>query len=181
MANSDPRLETLKADLDELVAGADPSVPPPSFDDDFLRRLISADSAYATLPRKFLASCGFEVTAPGDIDDADLRGELWRLIWVMALLRLLLEHTDHLSDRELYERLYGEELNEPTNFQPGEADAPIYVTDLLGGYGPDEIRLLLTYYADRLDGDHVADLRDSLEGGAPESQPRPYDRDRFLP
>jgi len=181
MMDPQERYANLKADLDELIAGADSSVPAPSFDEGFLRRLISADSAYATLPRKFLADCGFIVKAPEEVGDDELSGELWRVIWAMALLRLLLERTDHLSDRELYERLYEEELTEPTNFQPGEPEAPIYVTDLLGGYGPDEIRLLLTYYADRLEEDHVATLRDSLEGDIPQPRERPHDRDRFLP
>lgn len=175
------RLEHLRADLEELRSGADPSVPAPAIDEPLLVRLVRADSAYATLPRKFLAGCGFEVKAPDEIDDADLRAELWRLIWIMALLRLLLERTDHLDDRRLYERLYEEELMEPTNFQPGEPDAPIYVTDLLGGHSQHEIRLLLTFYADRLDDDLLAELRAGLEGEPPEPRQRPGDRDRFLP
>ena len=180
-AEQKKRLESLRADFEELLSGADPSVPAPDIDEQLLVRLVKADSAYATLPRKFLAGCGFEIKAPDEIDDADLRRELWRVIWVMALLRLLLEHTDHLDDRQLYGRLYDEELMEPTNFQPGEPDAAIYVSDLLGGHSQDEIRLLLTYYVDRLDERDLNELRASLESPAPEPAEPAHDRDRFLP
>ena len=180
-AEQKKQLENLRADLEELQGGADSSVPAPDIDEELLVRLVKADSAYATLPRKFLTGCGFEIKSPDEIDDADLHRELWRVIWIMALLRLLLEHTDHLGDRQLYERLYEEELMEPTNFQPGEPDASIYVSDLLGGYGQDEIRLLLTYYADRLDERDLDELRASLEGDPPEPVEPPHDRDRFLP
>ncbi|MEM1176700.1 MAG: hypothetical protein AAGM22_00020 [Acidobacteriota bacterium] len=174
------RLAILREDLEELREGADPSVPPPSIGEALLTRFVRADSAYATLPRKFFASCGFELKAPDAVDDAEMRGELWRLIWAMAILRLLLEHTDHLDDRALYERLYSVELMEPVNFQPGEVDGSVYVLDLLDPRDSDDRRLLLTYYADRLEAPELKALRSGL-ADPPDPQAPPYDRDQFLP
>ncbi|MEM6792506.1 MAG: hypothetical protein AAF725_00865 [Acidobacteriota bacterium] len=175
------RLENLRADLAELRSSADPALPPPRVEDGLLARLVRAGSAYATLPRTFLAGCGFTLTPPGELADEDLRGELWRLIWILALLRLLLDHTDHLSDRQLYARLYDEVLNDPTTLQPGAEDASVFVCDLLPGSGDAERRLLLAHYSDRLEEDERALHLSRLEGEAPEPRPRPYDRDRFLP
>ncbi|MEM8995284.1 MAG: hypothetical protein AAGF23_10890 [Acidobacteriota bacterium] len=175
------RLEILREDLDELCDGADPSVPAPQIDDALLARFVRADSAYATLPRKFLDACGYALRPPESIDDGEIRGELWRLIWTMAILRLLLEHTDHLSDRELYGRLYGVELMEPVNFQPGEEEGSIYVLDLLDRREPEDRRILLTHYADRLEAPELATLKAAQAGPPPEPQAPPHDRDRFLP
>ena len=180
-ADDRSRLEELRADLEELRASADPSLPAPAFGDAFLARLVLAGSAYATLPRKVLAECGLSLRPPEQLRDEELPGELWRVIWAMALLRLLLDHTDHLGDRELYERLWHVELMEPATFKPGEPSGTTYVCDLLGGHSQDELRLLLTYYADRLDEEERRGALARLEGPPPEPRPRRHDRDRLLP
>ncbi|MEO1086323.1 MAG: hypothetical protein AAFY88_18970 [Acidobacteriota bacterium] len=175
------RLDILREDLEELREGADPSVPSPQLDDALLVSFVRADSAYATLPRKFLAACGYALRPPESIDDGEIRAELWRLIWTMAILRLLLEHTDHLSDRQLYERLYGVELMEPVNFQPGEEEGAIYVLDLLDSREPEDRRILLTHYADRLEAPQLKALKAKIPGSPPEPEAAPHDRDQFLP
>ncbi|MEO1370310.1 MAG: hypothetical protein AAFX50_24265 [Acidobacteriota bacterium] len=175
------RLAVLREDLDELREGADPSVPAPRIDDALLASFVRADSAYATLPRKFLAACGYGVRPPESIDDAEIHAELWRLIWTLAILRLLLEHTDHLSDRELYARLYDVELMEPVNFQPGEEEGSIYVLDLLDRREPEDRRILLTHYADRLEAPELRTLKAAHPGPQPEPEAPPHDRDRLLP
>ena len=130
------RLGSLRDDLEALRRDADPSVPPPEPPDGLLVRLVIGGSPYATLPRKFLARCGFEPPPPETVADDEIRRELWQLIWVLALLRMFLENTDHLGDRELYEYLYHEALLEPTAFMPGEENPPFYSLDPSVGLDP---------------------------------------------
>ena len=174
------RFESLQGDLETLRESADESIPIPDLSDDFLRLLVRQGSAFATLPKTFLARCKLELRSPDELDEHELTAELWKTIWVMALLRMFLEQTDHLSDRELYGFLYDTALAEPTAFMPGEENPPFYTIDPLWGCSREDNRLLLTYYSDRID----SELRDDL---AAEFQdpiaplPRPYDRDRMLP
>ncbi len=175
------RLESLREDLESLRSNADPSIPIPEIPDDFLRRLVRQGSPHATLPGKFLARCGFDLQRPDRLSPEQLRPELWKVIWIMGLLRLFLEHTDHLSDLELYTFLVEEALQEPTVFMPGEHNPPFYMIDPIGGGSTEDIRLLLTYYGDTLDSEMRSDLAVDLPGGPITPLPRPADRDRFLP
>lgn len=180
-AEAQARLKSLLQDLDALREGHDPSLPQPELDADLPARLVAEGSAYATLPLRFLERCGFAVAAPSELDDDGLGEALWRLIWVLGLLRLFLQHTDHLSDRELYTFLYEEGLQDPTAFMPGEDDPPFYFIDPLAGGEKEDAHLLLTYYADRLEAEEK-EAAESWDFTPPvEPEPRPVDRDRFLP
>lgn len=172
------RLEILREDLDELCDGADPSVPAPQIDDALLARFVRADSAYATLPRKFLDACGYALRPPESIDDGEIRGELWRLIWTMAILRLLLEHTDHLSDRELYAHLLGEALAQPVVMMPDNPHFG-YHLDLVEAETEENEQLYLRYYADPETRERWA--REFPATEIPPSEPCPYRRDDLLP
>ncbi len=175
------RLESLRGDLAALRSNADAGIPIPEISDELLRCLVRQGSPHATLPSRFLARCGFELHATDELStDEQLSSELWKLIWIMALLRLFLEQTDHLSDRDLYRFLTEDALLQPTVFVPGEHNPPFYTIDPLGAGSSDDHRLLLTYYGDTLD----PELKSDLQAEFPEPitpKPRPFDRDRFLP
>ena len=44
---------------------------------------------------------GIALPAPEELTDAQLSAKLWEVIEALAFLGAYLEHTDHLSDREL--------------------------------------------------------------------------------
>lgn len=180
-ANDRERVENLLADLEELRSHAEGSLPAPDVDRQTLERMVLAGSAYARQPRRFLAECGWELPAPDSLDDEQQPAQLWRSIWALALLRLLIDHTDHLSDRELYETIYHDIAMEPSTLQPGEETASVYAIDLAPAHDPEGRELLLTYYRDRLDADEIKALEAAYDGPLPAPRPRPADRDRFLP
>lgn len=175
------RLENLRQDLEDLRAGADPSLPPVEVADATLRAFAENASTYARLPLAFLAACGVETADPESLDEEQVRRELWRLIWHLALLGLHLDHTDLLSDRELYAWLLDEGLREPVALLPGDEEPREFVVDPLGDFHDPEVRrVLLVSFADEFDDDEREHLARGVEGPV-EPAPRPHDRDRFLP
>ena len=180
-ADEQVNFESLQGDLETLQETAEDSIPIPEISDDFLRHLVRQGSAFATLPRTFLARCGYKMPAPDELDDQQLAAELWKVIWIMGLLRMFLEHTDHLSDRELYTFLYEDALQEPTAFNPGEETPPFYTIDPTSGGSQDGLRTFLTFYGDTLDPEARDDLAGGLDGESIVAQPCPYDRDHLLP
>lgn len=48
-----------------------------------------------------LAEIGIALPPPEDLTDGQLSAKLWEVIEALAFLGAYLEHTDHLSDREL--------------------------------------------------------------------------------
>ena len=175
------RLESLEQDVEALTEGKDPSIPTPEFPEDFLARLVKQSTAQATLPIKYLERCGYVVPPPSELDDDALKVELWRVIWAMALLRLFLDHTDHMTDRELYTYIYEDCLREPTAFMPGqELPVSYFIDPLSGGGSKEDDEKMLSYYRDRLD-DAMIELLLADFDEAPEIKERPADRDRFMP
>lgn len=174
------RFQSLKNDLVALENHTDPSIPAPKFDEALLARLVVGGSSHATLPLHFLKRCGFEVAPPDKVSDEELPAALWRVIWVMGLLRLLLDYTDHMTDRELYTFLYEDALKEPTAFMPGQEYPPNYHIEPLGGCSEEDNRKMLAYYHDRMDKAFYDDLASYYDEPV-EKLERPADRDRFLP
>jgi hypothetical protein len=56
------------------------------------------------------------------MSESQLSAKLDELVRHMALLGIYLSSTDHLSDRELYRRLWAELLREPATLMPHNPD-----------------------------------------------------------
>lgn len=60
-------------------------------------------------------------------NDTDLHDELWTIIEGLSLVGLFLMNTDHLTDRDLYCRLYYKILDEQTRLMPPASEAAEYI------------------------------------------------------
>ena len=97
--------------------------------------------------REILRRLGYEPLPPSQIDDFQIRGRLWELLYALAARRFYLYDTNHLSDRELYTWLHDDWLNEQTCDIPPEAEWNCRVSP--DGSGSDEdSQIWLRYYAD---------------------------------
>jgi hypothetical protein len=131
-------------------------------------------------PREILARHGYAPLPPGELDDRQLSGRLWELLYAAAACRFFFSSTDHLDDRSLYTLLWEEWLDEPTADIPPEAETN---TNLIiaefdaRGMTADEI--WLRYYAD--EDDNALWLSTDPNFVFPPHEDPPFDRDRFLP
>ena len=118
-----------------------------------------------------------ELPPPAELDDGELRDKLWEMIRGMHFLGMYLLNTDHLSDRELYEILWEEELHRETVLQPEDPDTRCFI-DMVGTGSEEDVHLYLKHYAGERDRGWWAEHWD---GEIPAHEDPPYDRDRYLP
>ncbi|MDB6025535.1 MAG: hypothetical protein JWM68_1758 [Verrucomicrobiales bacterium] len=142
---------------------------PPFFD--------PAEDCLLRTPREIFACKGYASIAPNELDDCQLPGRLWELLYAAAAHRFFFHATDHLSDREFYTLLWEQWLDEPTPDIPPEAETntTVFISEFdAHGMTHDEIWLL--YYADE-------EMRTacSPDAGIPPHENPAFDRDRFLP
>lgn len=144
----------------------------------FWEYVVAYESAEWVTPFELLAQGGMELPAPEELDDAQLTPKLWEVIRGMAMLRMFLYSTDHLSDRELYETLWHDILREEGPCMPLNEDSAWHI-DLVGSGSEEDSELYLRYYADEETRRRWAD--DWPEDVMPEHETPPHDRDRHLP
>ena len=89
-----------------------------------------------------------------------------------------LEHTDHLSDRELYILLWGDVLLEEIVFQSGDMNLACHI-DLIGSGSEEDNNIYLKYYAD--EDDRTLWVKEFPGESVPSRERLPFDRDRQLP
>jgi hypothetical protein len=124
-----------------------------------------------------LRDAGVELPEPDAVDDADLRRKLWEVIAGLAKLRVFLDHTNHLTDRELYSKLWHEilrvetpaidEIGFSTHVQPDFPDSE------------DGLQTHLKYYAG--DAERESWSKDFPGDSMPAHQDPPFHRDDLLP
>jgi len=125
-----------------------------------------------------LESAGVSLPPPDSLDDHELSERLWEVVNALALLRVFVEQTDHLSDRALYTQLWADSLREEIKQLTPFAEAAWHI-QMLGGCSNEDNRLYLMYYADEESRRHwQQEFRDEL---LPEHKELPFDRDRLLP
>jgi hypothetical protein len=180
--NQEVRIAKLRAKLEKLggtVTGPLESMPA-EVEEEFLRHVLEYESAEPTSLLAWLANSGIEVPAPDQLDDKRLSIKLQEVIYGMAYVGAYLLHTNHLSDRELYE-LLSDCLTEAVVLFPENPDYA-YIIDMIGGVesGSDEdIQTFLTYYAN--EQQLVKWGHDWPGDKIPKHEEPPFDRDRFLP
>jgi hypothetical protein len=144
----------------------------------FLEHVLAFESRQEVSLFDELVKSGIDLPAPGTMNDEQLSRKLTETLRAMALMGAYLENTNHLSDRELYSRLVGEFLPEPTVLMPENPSYAVHL-DVIGTGSPEDIQLYLRYYADRSTRRNWAREHPSIP--MPKREPAPFDRDRHLP
>src|SRR5205085_6413992 len=104
---------------------------PPEVEEQFWKNIVSFEQATLCQPSQVLFSSGISLPSPNEMDDIELEAKLWEVINALALLRIYLHHTNHLSDRELYTQLWEESLHEELILPTPEMSFA-YHLDLIG-------------------------------------------------
>ena len=84
----------------------------PEQQNDFLRRVLAFEHGSTTTLLVELQQIGIDVPPPATLSDDALTEKLREVINGLATLGVVLERTNHLSDRALYERLHDELLQD---------------------------------------------------------------------
>lgn len=150
----------------------------PALREQFRDYVLNYENAERVSPFTLLEQGGMTLPAPDTLDDTQLSAKLWEVIRGLAMLRMFLHSTDHLSDRELYEDLWHDLLREEGQATPIDADSAWHL-DLLGYESSEDNDLYLRYYADEKTRQYWA--KDWPDDVIPPHETPPYDRDRHLP
>lgn len=182
--NSDTpeRIQDLQRKAEELAGGDLLFGEAPEMSEEmreqFWEYVVAYESAEWVTPFELLVQGGMELPVPEELDDVQLTPKLWEVIRGLAMLRMFLYSTDHLSDRELYEALWREVLREEGPAMPLNEDSAWHI-DLLGSGSEADNALYLRYYADEATRQRWA--QDWPGDIMPVHETPPYDRDRHLP
>jgi hypothetical protein len=152
---------------------------PADMEEEFLRHVLEYENAEPISLLRLIENSGLELPAPHLFDNDDtLSAKLKQIIERMATLGAYLLHTNHLSDRALYEYLYHEGLREEAVLFP-ENPSYAYMIDLTGSGSEEDNQIFLKYYADENYRQQWAS--DWPADNIPDHETPPFDRDRFLP
>jgi hypothetical protein len=178
------RIIDLKRQAEELAGGpiteGFSTDCPPEIEEFFWEQVVAFAGAPETTHRALLARDNICVPPPGTLSDEEITGMLEVIVEALARRRTYLDSTNHLSDRELYTRLWTELLDQPVPDFPPDMPLPLNTHfDLVRSGDEEDTALWLKYYADE-------DTRNRWAVHFPEftlpphENPR-YDRDRHLP
>jgi hypothetical protein len=151
---------------------------PPELEEAFFDYVTAHEEAPDTTNLEQLKQAGIDLPAPDRLNDRELSARLWQMIECLARLRVQLEDTDHLSDRELYTWLLEDGLTEETKdlaFIPGT----VCHLSPIGSGSEEDTLIYLRYYAD--ESWRKWWHEEWPDFPIPEHEDPPYDRDRHLP
>lgn len=144
----------------------------------FLERMDAHENGPFTTNFEQLLKAGIALPEPEALDDPAVTRKLWEVIDALADLGVILDQTNHLSDRELYGELWHRVLrDEVPDVPPDETEW--WHVDLIGTGSREHILTYLTYYADDDTRGDWRELAPDFE--IPPHQDPPFDRDRHLP
>ena len=177
--DQETRIEKLRQEIEKL-GGSTVSLEsmPADMEEEFLRHVLEYESAEPISIFRLLENAGLDIPAPDQLDDQTLTPKLQEIIQRMASLGVYLLHTNHLSDRELYEYLFLDGLRDETVLFP-ENPSYAYMIDLTGSGSDADNQIYLKHYADEECRKQWA-LDWPSEPIPPHEDP-PFDRDSSLP
>jgi hypothetical protein len=177
--DQEERIAKLRQELEKLGGTAlSLESMPADMEEEFLRHVLEYETSEPISLFRLIENSGAEIPAPDQLDDAALAVKLKEIVERMASLGAYLLHTNHLTDRELYNYLYVEGLREEAVLFP-ENPSYAYMIDLTGNGSETDNEIYLKYYADEEHRKRWA--QDWPDDPIPEHEAPPFDRDRFLP
>lgn len=177
--SQEERIAKLRQEVEKL-GGSTMSLEsmPADMEEEFLRHVLEYESAEPISLFQLVENSGLQIPPPEDLDNDALTIKLTEIIARMASLGAYLLHTNHLSDRALYEYLYHDGLREEAVLFP-ENPSYAYMIDLTGSGSQEDNQIFLKYYADEKYRQQWA--TDWPDDPMPDREIPPFDRDRFLP
>jgi hypothetical protein len=113
-----------RARIAELVESA----PPEDRDEFYWTMIYDLEQAPKTTGRAQLLEFGIVPVPPQELTNpTDLHDELWTVMEALSRAGIYLVNTDHLTDSDLYSRLYYRILDEPCQMMPPEAECAEYI------------------------------------------------------
>lgn len=180
--DQDKRIEELKSRAEELCDGqmkvGTLDNCPADVEESFWKGVVQYEEAPWTTNFQQLETAGVSLPSPDSLNDQELTVKLWEVIHALALLRVFIEQTDHLTDRELYSHLWTDILREETKALPPSPNSAYHIPLLDSGSDEDNW-LYLKYYAD--DDFRRRWHKDFPDDPIPAHEDPPYDRDHLLP
>ena len=176
------RINELKEQANELVGGEmttwESDDCPPEISEQFWKNVVAYESAPVTSSFQELQEASVDLPPAEQLSDEELPAKLWVLIHRLANLGTYIHSTNHLSDRELYVRLWKDSLREEHPAIPKNSRGSWHI-DLIGS-GSDEHNLLyLKHYAS--EETRQGWMKDFPNYVMPPHEDPAYDRDRHLP
>ena len=177
--DQEKRIEKLREELEKL-GGSVTSLEsmPADMEEEFLRHVLEYESAETIAIFRLLENAGLEIPPPDQLDDQTLTAKLQEIVQRMASLGVYLLHTNHLSDRGLYEYLFLDGLRDEAVPFP-ENPSYAYVIDLTGSGSDADNQIYLKHYADEEYRNQWA--HDWPSEPMPPHEDPPFDRDSSLP
>jgi len=174
------RLTFLKKRLKEMGESGfhQPSEMDPEVELIFLEQVYAIEAEPCVTHAHQLIAKGIELPLPDTLDEKTLPAKLWEVIRGLANLRVFLENTGHLEDRELYQKLWSDSLNEFTWDMSHCCNGAMHL-DLLGSGSEEDTLTWLSYYA----GDFQREewKQQFPDETLPEVKNRACERDKKLP
>jgi hypothetical protein len=181
MDDINDRIEKLKQQADALTGGKMKSgfAPdcPPEMQEKFWKQVLAFETTPAVEPLQKLVESGMTLRSPEALEDTALTSKLWEVIHGLASIGVYLYFTDHLSDRELYVRLWRGVLRDPMELTNDDGGA--WHVDMASGGSEEDSLVYLKYYAD--DDARRWWAQEWPDFNLPPAENPPFDRDRHLP
>jgi len=144
----------------------------------FRQSVLSYEKAPDTTHFEQIRGEGLELPAPEEMDDEECTSMLWKIIYLLAEKRVFLYSTDHLSDRELYSKLWMDVLHDVVKDIKPSLNSAWHV-DFVSTGSEENNHLYLKYYADeKARQEWLAYFPDEH---IPDHEDPPYVRDILLP
>lgn len=144
----------------------------------FLEQVYAIESEPCVTYAHQLIARGICLPHPESLNDEEITHKVWEIIHALAALRVFLENTGHLDDRQLYNKLWSDCLNEFTWDMSQCTNGAMHL-DLIGSGSEEDTRIWLEYYADRQQRQEWADQ--FPDDPAPLKKEPVCDRDQELP